>query len=458
MQSKPLYIRLALSAAATVWLCNYLYLGKYEKNNLIIWDMKAYYSYLPACFIHHDLTFQFVDSNIYKEHNYFWVKSANGARVQKVSMGMAVLYSPFFFIGHIHAYITGDEMDGWSVPYQFWLGLSSIFYCILGLWLSSRLLTRFFSSGAVALSILAIGLASNLFYYTTVEGMLGHAYSLLLFTLMLELTIRFYQKPNWGITALIGLLAGLCVLVRPSNIIIIIIPALWGVTSWKSLVERLLFWWKRLPKLLLMGVLAFVAYFPQLAYWKYVTGDWFFYSYQDERFYLNNPHILSTFFSFRKGLFIYTPIMIFAFVGFFFLKRFVRIGFITIVIYSAVAIYMVSSWWCWWYGGSYSLRAYVESFAFWIFPLAAFFEVCIAKLKNKAWVLIACVVLFICHNSFQIYQYRTSLLHWDSMTFDAWKSIQGHANFPADRGQYLRTPDYDKALKGDEEHGLPIKP
>ena len=455
MQSKPIYIRLSLAVVAIVWLWTYLNIGEYKKKNLIIWDMKAYYSYLPAYFIHHDLTFQFVDSNMYKEHNYFWVKSANGARVQKTSMGMAVLYSPFFFIGHVHAIITGDVTDGWSVPYQFWLGLSSIFYCILGLWLSSRLLTRFFSSGAVALAILAIGLATNLYYYTTIEGMLGHAYSVFLFTLMLELTIRFYQKPSWRIITMMGLLAGLCVLVRPSNIIIVIIPALWGVTNWQSLKQRFLFWWKNIPKLILLGMLAFAVYIPQLAYWKYVTGNWLFYSYGDEKFYFNNPHILSTFISFRKGLFIYTPIMIFAFIGFFFLKKYLQTGFWAIIIYTIVAIYMVSSWWCWWYGGSYSLRAYVESFAFWIFPLAAFFDTCIDKLKKKSWLMFVFVFVFIYHNHFQINQYRSSLLHWDSMTFEAWKRIQGQQHFPFDRDKYLRMPDTEKAMKGEEEEGIP---
>lgn len=418
--------------------------------------MKCYYSYLPATFIYHDLTFEYVDSTM--RQNYLWETAANGARVQKVSMGMAILYSPFFFIGHAQAYLTGETMDGWSVPYQFWLGISSIFYCILGLWLSSRILTRFFSSGAVALSILAIGLASNLFYYTTVEGMLGHAYSLCLFSLMLELTIRFYQKPSWRITAFIGLLAGLCVLVRPSNIIIVIIPALWGVTNWQSAKHRFLFWWQRIPKIILMVALALLVYFPQFAYWKYVTGNWLFYSYGHERFYFNNPHILSTFVSFRKGLFIYTPIIIFAFAGFFFLKKYVQTGFTTIVIYTVVAIYMVSSWWCWWYGGSYSLRAYIESFALWIFPLAAFFEVCIKALKKKAWLMFLFVFIFIVHNSFQLYQYRTSLLHWDSMTFDAWKNIQFKTDFPKDRNKHLRAPEYEKAVLGLEEEGKPIEP
>lgn len=455
MNQKPLYIRFALAAVGIVWLWTYLNIGQYNKRNLLIWDMKAYYSYLPATFIYHDLTFEYVTPEMNKEEHYYFNIADNGARVQKVSMGMAMLYSPFFFIGHLHAMAVGAELDGWSVPYQFWLGLSSIFYCMLGLWLSSRLLTRYFSSGAVALAILAIGLATNLYYYTTIEGMLGHAYSFTLFTLMILLSIRFHENPKWKTIIWMGLLAGLCVLVRPSNIVIILIPALWGVTNWQELMARIKFWFQNIPKLLLMAVMAFIVYSPQLAYWKYVTGHWLYYSYQNERFFFNNPHILSTFISFRKGLFIYTPMMVFAFVGFIYLKRFVKEGFLTMIIYSIVTIYMVSSWWCWWYGGCYSLRAYVESFALWILPLAAFFEICLQKLNKKIWVAWAGVIIFIAHNSFQIMQYRSSVLHWDSMTFDAWKSIQFHLDFPRDRDQFLRQPEYEKAVQGIDEEGVP---
>ena len=71
------------------------------RQKIIMWDVTSYYSYLPAAFIHHDVTLEFTrrgtDKN-YEENHQFWYQTApNGSRVIKTTMGMAILYSPFFF-------------------------------------------------------------------------------------------------------------------------------------------------------------------------------------------------------------------------------------------------------------------------------------------------------------------------------------------------------------------------
>ena len=49
-------------------------------------------------------------------------------------------------------------------------------------------------------------------------------------------------------------------------------------------------------------------------------------------------------------------------------------------------------------------------------------------------------------------QYRTSLLHWDSMTKEAYWGIFGRTTWPQGYEQMIKVPDYEKALKGEEEY------
>ena len=58
----------------------------------------------------------------------------------------------------------------------------------------------------------------------------------------------------------------------------------------------------------------------QLGYWKYTSGKFIINPYgasnAGEGLELLNPHLLEVLFSFRKGWFIYTPLMLFTLVGF----------------------------------------------------------------------------------------------------------------------------------------------
>ena len=50
----------------------------------------------------------------------------------KMTMGMSILYSPFFFVAHGVALMSGYPEDGFSEPYKVFLLLSAIFYLFVG--------------------------------------------------------------------------------------------------------------------------------------------------------------------------------------------------------------------------------------------------------------------------------------------------------------------------------------
>jgi hypothetical protein len=55
-------------------------------------------------------------------------------------------------------------------------------------------------------------------------------------------------------------------------------------------------------------------------------------------------------------------------------------------------------------------------------------------------------------NQYQMGQYRTSLLHWDSMTKEAYWGIFLKKNWPQGYDKMIKVPNYEKALKGEYEY------
>ncbi|MFW6257691.1 MAG: hypothetical protein ACOC11_02790, partial [Prolixibacteraceae bacterium] len=168
--------------AATV-LVNFSH-HKWLNEDVIEFDIKAYYSYLPATFIYKDLSLKFLDDNS-RIFNEMWpVTIPNGNKLIVTSYGMSVLYSPFFFLAHGYTKLDSRyESDGYSVPYRFAINFSSVFYMLLGLFFLRKLLLRYFKDWIVALVLLAIAVGTNLAYFTTYAAAMPHSYNFALITL-----------------------------------------------------------------------------------------------------------------------------------------------------------------------------------------------------------------------------------------------------------------------------------
>jgi uncharacterized membrane protein len=109
----------------------------------------------------------------------------------------------------------------------------------------------------------------------------------------------------------------------------------------------------------------------QLLYWKYVSNQWLVYTYGDQNFDWFHPHVINGLISYKKGWYIYTPIMFFATLGFYFLFRQQKKIAVSILLFMILNTYVVFSWAIWWYATSLGQRAMVQSYAVMSFPLAA---------------------------------------------------------------------------------------
>jgi len=279
---------------------------------MINWDVTSYYGYLTAAFIHHDVKLNFIDveSVDYAGKQQFWPERLNEdlqhdsegeIKVIKTTMGMSFMYAPFFFMAHTYASFSNDSADGYSVPYEFFLVLSCLFYLFLGLLYLRKLLLMFFSETVSGLLLISALLGTNLFYYVSTEPVMSHAYSFSLVAILLYHSITWHRNPSIKRAFYIGFVGGLIVLIRPVNAWVFIFPFFYGVGSFGQFKQQIIMFSKRWKDLLIIGISLFLVLLPQLIYWKYVTGSWLINSYVNEQFYFGNPHILQGLFSYRKA-------------------------------------------------------------------------------------------------------------------------------------------------------------
>ncbi len=417
-----------------------------REEGVIANDIISYYAYLPATFIFHDIKLEKKETF---DKGTFWPETtADGAKVIKTSMGLSILYLPFFLIVHYFLKIGGCEAYGFSSAYQFCLLMAALFYFALGLILLRRIIRLYFDEWITGITILGVTIGTNLFYYATREAAMSHVFSFFLINLFIWMTIKWHESKRGLELLLLGFLAGLISLVRPSNIIILVFFFLYAVYDLKTLQERIKYIFRFFHWFIAMALAFIAVWLPQFIYWKYTTGSYLYYSYTNEQFFFNNPHIFDGLFSYRKGWLVYTPMMIFSVVGIPSLFKKMKQFSWAITAFTVLNLYIIFSWWCWWYGGSYGMRALIDSYGMLAIPMATFFNE--ARRRKRMIFTLSLVVafLFAAQNLFNIRKYRSGAIHWDSMTKEAYWINFWHKYPQSGYWELLRKPDYEKARQG----------
>jgi hypothetical protein len=187
-----------------------------------------------------------------------------------------------------------------------------------------------------------------------------------------------------------------------------------------------------------------------MIYWKEMTGHWLYFSYgSDERFFFGDPAIIKGLFSWRKGLFIYTPILLFAFAGIIMLWRNRSPHALPVTLFVPLNIYIIFSWWCWWYGGGFGQRAFIDSYA--LMAVAAAALLAYAFSSGKRWLRAGIITAYCMLMSLGIFnniQYYNGAIHWESMTKAAYWDSFGRIRPSAEFNDLLQAPDYEAARAG----------
>ncbi|MDB4089388.1 hypothetical protein N9544_07160 [Flavobacteriales bacterium] len=430
-------ISLFVVFALAIYFVSYPFLNGWP--NPFVYDTFGYYLYLPMAFIHQDLGMQdfsvienlrqeqFISPTLYQIH-----EAETGSWIIRYPSGLSVLLSPFYIIGHWIAKWGGYSQNGFSLPYQIAIVSGCLFYITSSLFLLRKILLNWFSDKVVAFTIVIICLGTNFIHQATLNTAMPHTLLFFLYTLIILFTIKWHKNKSFLNSVLLGVVIGLATICRPIEIISLFIPLFWEVSNWNSFKEKISNIWKNhLRSLIIAVVSGILIVFIQMLYWKIYAGHFIYNSYQNpgEGLDLMFPHIFDVLFSFKKGWFIYTPIIMFAFVGFYFLKKEKPKYFWSFAVFIALNLYLVSSWTCWWYAQSFSQRALVQSYVVLAIVLAFFIQA-FFKLSNiKKGVFGALILFFIGLNIFQLNQYNDGIINGDRMTFDAYKAVFGKSEF-----------------------------
>jgi len=421
------------------------------------WDNYGYYLHLPATFIYHDVGIEnktWIDSLNKKyqtDRPFYQVAPGQKNRLVNVyPVGLAVCNLPFFLGGHAYAKIFGYSADGLSPPYQWAMILSALCFGILGMWWLRKLLLKFFVDRLSALLLLLIGLGTNLYYYATYDNILPHIFLFAIDTQILLLTIAWHERPRAKIALAIGLLLGLITIIRPSEIVWILIPLFWNVDGWQSLKEKIGLLSRNFFQVVLLVFGMVAVGFLQLLYWRYTSGHWFSFNHT-EGFDFFRPFTIKVLFSFKKGWLVYTPLMIFCIAGIALLYKRQKNIFLPILLFFLANLWFISSWECWWYAGSFGQRPFVQGYGLMAIPLGFFLSSASAKTISRIAVSVF-LTFFVFLNQFQTWQCNHDILHRELMTEDYYFRIFGKTSIQPQWGSLLEIdrgnlPPLDSAVK-----------
>lgn len=404
-------------------------------HSILSWDIFGYYLYLPFTFIYNDLglrDFSVVENIIEKYQNTATFYQANwqpaGYWVMKYPMGMAILYVPWFAIGHLWAIFGSYELDGFSYPYQMSQLYGSFVYTVIGLIFFRKSMLKLFNATTTSVLLLTVIFGTNYLVHTVFhgQGLMSHNYLFFLFSLILWFTILWHERPLLKYALGLGITIGLAALSRPTEILVLAIPVLWNVYDKDSLQKKLnLLWLRRKDVIVLAGLILFFGSL-QLIYFKIMTGKFLYNSYggnAGEGMEFFSPYIWQVLFSFRKGWLVYTPLMGLALIGFVFLYRNRKPLFYSIFLFFVIAFYVVASWSCWWYADCLSQRALIPMYVFLAIPLGMLVEY---VLRKKLWIRTTFGLLIfglIAFNLFQSWQFLNGIIHSSRMTEKYYKAV-----------------------------------
>ena len=383
-------------------------------------DGVGYYLYLPALFIDHDITLKETarrsfDGKIPQWAGGQWIPETD-SYLNSYHIGEAIMLAPFFFIGHALAALSNAEMDGFSTPYQYSAAFGGLFYLLAGIYYLQKMLRRVFSVSTVWLTLVCMTFGTNLFHYGTLDNCFSHIFSFFLFVCFLYCVEKWYSTPALITTVWVALIAGLITLVRPTNSVIFLYFIFYGVHDIASLKQRANLFASHC-KLLLLGCAVYgLTLLPQLIYWKLVINRWIIISYLGAAFNFLHPQIINVLWSVHKGLFFWSPILLLATIGLFFLHRFKPALVLPTLLFMPLNLYIISSWATWDYGGSFGHRAFTESISIFAFGYAALVESISNALLKR--VLVGLSLALTLLSLSLMYKYWLGIIPFNEMTWE----------------------------------------
>ena len=376
-----------LTALFTIGLALQLQLGARLQS-----DGFYYFAYLRSLAFDHDVNFM----NDYRmlglgDKTYLFQPTATGHAESAWTIGPAIVWSPFFAVGHLAATrlrASGVDVatDGTSYPYRQAICVASLFYGLLGCWFAYRL-TRLFFPGTLATPAVALTVTGSfMLWYLVKEPSMTHATSMAAvagFTWMWAATRDRRTIQAW---ALLGLLAGFMALIRWQNLLFALLPGLDALhVLWRNRRGQD----ARELRDAVAGSAAFlvcalVGFLPQMLAWQAMYGSLIARSPVGPQIRWTDPRLVDILWSARNGLFSTAPVLYLGAIG---LVAFAvvrpAIG-LPMVAATLVMMYFNACIQDWWGSAGFGGRRFDGLIPIFSVGLAAFIEYAAAVVRRHA--------------------------------------------------------------------------
>lgn len=319
-------------------------------------DGTGYFAYLHSIVVDHDLNM----SDEYTAAQAVGVHTAGDTRIvpatglpaNQFPVGPAILSLPFYLLALT---LRPSGQPQFAPPFTFAFTLASLLYAALALALIYVWLRRLsYSLGVALAAITAVALSTPFFYYFAFEPGYSHTFSAFMVTAFLY--VWWTSRGSRGIRGwlALGLIGGLMALVRWQDAPLMLVTLLdVRQASWR---------------LLLQAPGALLLFSPQLAVDKVIFGR-FQPGANAVAFSLWPGHYLQVLFSSLHGLFVWSPVLVIAVAGYWFVPdRALRVAF---AICFLITLGIIGSFVFWYGGASFGMRFFINMSAFFAIGLAA---------------------------------------------------------------------------------------
>ena len=356
---------------------------------------------------------------------------ATGRPSNRYGIGASCFWSPFVLAVHGALKLAAPRLaDATSRPYEWAVGLGTVFWGSIGLALLYERLRRRIPPLPAAAILLGLLFASPLGFYLYGHGSMSHGVGFFAAVVLLLAFERAWSQPCFTALAWCGFWSAWLVMIRFQD-------ASWVVVLGAALVIRLIALARapapegiapaRAAALLAAFPLAFFAVFwIQMAVWKYLYGAWL----SGPMPYLDTTagsfsrwpvHMLEALFSGRKGVLSWHPLFALGLAGLVLKMRNAECGMRNKISDSAdralamcglagfaFQLWLVASWSMWYGGASFGNRFFISFLPFAALGLARFAEMLTTRRRRVfALALLAMLVLW---NLGLLLQYATEML------------------------------------------------
>jgi hypothetical protein len=386
-------------------------------------DGYNYFAYLRSAVFDGDLNFHnefkyIGEKDPWFRKTYLPRETPTGHLSNVFSVGPAILWAPFYLAAHglvltVNLFGSDIPADGFSRPYELAVLFGSAFYAFLGFVLTYHLGKTLFRPVMALFSAIVIWLSSFLLYYIIFEPSMSHAVSFFTVTLFIWYWHRTRQRRPLTGWLLLGLIAGLMMLVRWQNGIFMLFPAIESVFGYVAAATCRD--WRRLQKILAGNIVflpaAAMAFLPQLLAWKILYGAWLTLPQGTGFMKWDAPFMMEVWFSSRHGLFSWTPVVYPAVLGWILLYKKDRqlAGIIAVTfLVMTYANSVISDWWAGWGFGMRRFDGFLLPFTI---GLGALLDFAVARYKRIVPAIVLLLSLTVLFNFYLLKLVRSGAIH-----------------------------------------------